>query len=176
MPVMAGSRMANLKRSLEVYVNTQLGASYSIDFEGAPFNDDGLSEWLQGRLLGPIRGAFYGQGGGGGREGGGGGGGGGREGVWRRYADDGRMAGDVVSTEGDRQPGEALVHQVMAAGRRIHAAPTLGEIRARAAGELARLPEPLRQLQVKPPYTVDVAEALKALAAETDKRLARSGG
>jgi nicotinate phosphoribosyltransferase len=95
----------------------------------------------------------------------------GRKQVWRRYAGDGRMAGDVVSVEGDRQPGEALVHQVMAAGRRIHTAPTLGEIRARAAGELARLPEPLRQLQVKPPYSVDVAEALKKLAAETDERL-----
>jgi nicotinate phosphoribosyltransferase len=84
------------------------------------------------------------------------------------------MAGDTISTEDDRQPGEALVRQVMAAGRRVGPAPTLADIRARTASELARLPEPLRQLQVKPPYAVDVAEALEALAAETDKRLARS--
>jgi nicotinate phosphoribosyltransferase len=68
----------------------------------------------------------------------------------------------------------------MTAGRRIQATPTLDEIRARTASELARLPEPLRQLQVKPPYTVDVGEALRKLAAETDERLglkeAWSGG
>jgi nicotinate phosphoribosyltransferase len=85
------------------------------------------------------------------------------------------MAGDVLSVEGDQQPGEALVHQVMAAGRRIHASPTLDEIRTRAASELARLPEPLRQLQVKPPYTVDVGEALRKLAAATDERLGLKG-
>jgi nicotinate phosphoribosyltransferase len=95
----------------------------------------------------------------------------GRKQVWRRYAGDGRMAGDVLSVEGDRQDGEPLLRQVMAGGRRVHAAPTLDEVRARAANELARLPEPLRQLQAKPPYIVEVGEALKKLAAETDARL-----
>jgi nicotinate phosphoribosyltransferase len=89
------------------------------------------------------------------------------------------MAGDVLSTEDDEQAGDALLVQVMAAGRRLGARPTLGEIRTRATRELDRLPEALRHLEAKPPYTVEVAAALKSLAAETDKRLApkeRRGG
>jgi nicotinate phosphoribosyltransferase len=82
------------------------------------------------------------------------------------------MIGDVLSIETDEQLGEKLIEPVMAGGRRLAGKPTLGEIRVRAARELKRLPEPLRRLEPGAAYPVDVAPALKALAAEADRRIA----
>ena len=97
----------------------------------------------------------------------------GRKQVWRRYGPDGRMTGDVLSIEGDEQPGDPLIQLVMRDGHRLAPSPTLAEIRARAARELERLPEPLRRLEPNASYPVQVADALKRLAAEVDSRLAR---
>jgi nicotinate phosphoribosyltransferase len=96
----------------------------------------------------------------------------GRKQVWRQYGPNGRMAGDVVSVETDRQPGEPLIEQVMRGGRRIAPSPKLADIRARAARELGRLPEPLRRLDPGAPYPVKIADALVALTNEVDRRLA----
>ena len=57
------------------------------------------------------------------------------------------MAGDILSIENDEQSGEPLIQPVMRDGRRVAPSPTLAEIRARAAADLARLPEPLRRLE-----------------------------
>jgi nicotinate phosphoribosyltransferase len=100
----------------------------------------------------------------------------GRKQVWRHYGADGRMIGDVLSLETDRQAGEPLLAPVMQAGRRLAPAPPLAEVRARAARELARLPEPLRGLDPKMTYRVDVADALVRLATEVDQRLASGVG
>jgi nicotinate phosphoribosyltransferase len=99
----------------------------------------------------------------------------GRKQVWRRLGADGRMAGDVLSLESDRQDGEPLLELVMQDGRRLTSSPSLAECRARAARELARLPEPLRALGPQAPYPVEVAIALVRLANEVDTRLARDG-
>ena len=96
----------------------------------------------------------------------------GRKQVWRRYGSDGRMAGDILSIESDHHSGEPLIQPVMRAGRRIGPSPTLAEIRARAARDLARLPEPLRRLWPQGSYPVEVAGALVQLAADVDSRLA----
>jgi nicotinate phosphoribosyltransferase len=96
----------------------------------------------------------------------------GRKQVWRRYGQDGRMAGDVLSLETDRQAGEPLIQLVMQGGRRLSPPPSLAECRARVARELARLPEPLRRLEPGAPYSIQVGEALKRLAAEVDNRFA----
>jgi nicotinate phosphoribosyltransferase len=93
----------------------------------------------------------------------------GRKQAWRAYGGDGRMSGDVLTLEGDKQPGEPLIVEVMRGGRRVAPTPTLAQIRERAARDLARLPEPLRQLQLGVDYPVAVAPALKALAAEADR-------
>jgi nicotinate phosphoribosyltransferase len=93
----------------------------------------------------------------------------GRKQAWRAYGGDGRMSGDVLTLEGDKQPGEPLIIEVMRGGRRVAPTPTLAQIRERAARDLARLPEPLRQLQLGVDYPVAVAPALKALAAEADR-------
>ncbi len=97
----------------------------------------------------------------------------GRKQVWRRYDADGRMAGDVLSLETDSQAGEPLIEIVMKHGRRVGQKPSLAEIRARAANDLARLPEPLRALKPGATYPIEVADALVRLAAEVDSRLAR---
>ena len=96
----------------------------------------------------------------------------GRKQVWRRYGADGRMAGDVLSTEDDDQSGATLLQPVMRAGQRIQPQPTLAEIRAHAARELECLPEPLRRLEPRS-YPVEVADALVGLAGEVDARVAR---
>jgi nicotinate phosphoribosyltransferase len=95
----------------------------------------------------------------------------GRKQVWRSFDADGRMSGDVLSLADDRQPGEPLIHPVMQAGRRLAPSPGLADIRARAARELERLPEPLRRLTPGTTYPVQVADALVRLAAEVDRRL-----
>jgi nicotinate phosphoribosyltransferase len=97
----------------------------------------------------------------------------GRKQVWRRYGLDGRIVRDVLSVEGDDQMGEPLIHPVMRGGRPITPRHTLAEIRARAARDLERLPEPLRRLQPGASCPVEVADALRRLAAEVDRRLAQ---
>jgi nicotinate phosphoribosyltransferase len=97
----------------------------------------------------------------------------GRKQVWRRYDSDGRMREDILSEENDGQPGEPLIQAVMRNGRRLRPSPSLAEVRARAARDLERLPEPLRRLDPDARYPVRVTDALKQLASEVDSRLAR---
>jgi nicotinate phosphoribosyltransferase len=93
----------------------------------------------------------------------------GRKQVFRRLGEDGRIASDALTLEGDRQAGEALLQPVMRAGRRAAAAPTLAEIRARAADQLTRLPAPLARLAVGTTYSVEVAEPLARLSRDMDR-------
>ncbi len=93
----------------------------------------------------------------------------GRKQVYRHSGPDGRFAGDTVTVETDPQPGEPLLEQVLAGGRRVRALPTLAESRDRARAQLARLPGPLGGLDAAPsPYPVEIAPSLHALAAEVD--------
>ena len=97
----------------------------------------------------------------------------GRKQVFRAYGPDGRMSGDILTLEDDKKPGEPLIVEVMRGGKRVAQAPTLAQIRARAARDLARLPESLRQLQQGVDYPVAVSDALKALAVEADRLTTR---
>jgi nicotinate phosphoribosyltransferase len=96
----------------------------------------------------------------------------GRKQVWRQYGSDGRMAGDVISVETDRQPGQPLIEMVMQDGRRIKPSPALSDIRDRAARSLVQLPEPLRRLETGFSYPVKIADALIELSKQVDRRLA----
>jgi nicotinate phosphoribosyltransferase len=96
----------------------------------------------------------------------------GRKQVWRQYAPDGRMSGDIISVETDKQPGQPLIEKVMQGGRRIRPSPALTEIRDRAARNLEQLPESLRRLEADASYPVKVADALIELTDEVDRRLA----
>jgi nicotinate phosphoribosyltransferase len=100
----------------------------------------------------------------------------GRKQVWRSYGTDGRMAGDVLSIEGDHQAGEPLLQPVMRGGQRIIPPPSLAEVRSRSAHELQRLPDRLRRLEPGAVYPVHVARTLVDLAEEVDRRLAQQEG
>ncbi|HZZ37235.1 MAG TPA: nicotinate phosphoribosyltransferase [Caulobacteraceae bacterium] len=93
----------------------------------------------------------------------------GRKQVFRRLDEDGRMALDVLTLEGDRQPGEALLQPAMRGGRRVAPAPSLAEIRAHAADQLAKLPAPLARLGVGTTYSVEVAQPLARLSRDMDR-------
>ena len=93
----------------------------------------------------------------------------GRKQVWRKRSGDGRMAGDVVALESAPRDGESLIVSVMKSGERVRAAPTLDEIRSRAASELARLPEPLRGLEPARPYPVEISPELERLAEQATR-------
>jgi nicotinate phosphoribosyltransferase len=96
----------------------------------------------------------------------------GRKQVWRHHGPDGRIAGDVLSLEEDDQTGEPLIEPVMRGGRRLGPRPALAEVRARTARSLERLPEPLRRLEPGASCPVEVADALRKLADDVDRRLA----
>ena len=98
----------------------------------------------------------------------------GRKQVWRTYDTQGRMMVDILTIEGDKQPGEPLIVPVMRGGKRIAPAPGLVQIREHAARELARLPPPLTQLQTVAHFTVAVSDALEFLV-ETMDAAKRSG-
>jgi len=94
----------------------------------------------------------------------------GRKQVYRHYDARGRLEHDVVTVESDRQSGEPLLVPVMKNGRRLHPAEGLDAARSRAAAQLARLPERLRSLETSAiPYRVEIAPALRHLAAEVDR-------
>ncbi|MDW8322703.1 MAG: nicotinate phosphoribosyltransferase [Burkholderiales bacterium] len=97
----------------------------------------------------------------------------GRKQVYRRYDVNGRMRGDVLTVQDDAHEGEALLQPVMRDGRRLAPAPPLAELRQRTLAALEALPTHLRTLDPAPPYAVEIAPALRRLAAEVD---AGSGG
>lgn len=80
------------------------------------------------------------------------------------------MAGDVLTTTDDVRAGQALLEPVMGNGRRLAGSPKLDMVRAHALAELSRLPEPPRGLAKAPAYPVTVAEPLRRLADEVDRR------
>ncbi|MBS1190943.1 MAG: nicotinate phosphoribosyltransferase [Rhodocyclaceae bacterium] len=92
----------------------------------------------------------------------------GRKQVWRRYDDEGRMAGDTLTVvEDGTQAGEPLLLPIMADGKRVGAIPTLDAARDYAIRQFEALPAALRHLVPAPPYPVTVAPALQALARAT---------
>jgi len=94
----------------------------------------------------------------------------GRKQVFRRYGTDGRMAGDVVTTEDDVQPGEPLVVPIMRDGLRLETPVSLAAARERAARALATLPDALRALAPTClAYSAEISPRLVQLARETDR-------
>ena len=88
-------------------------------------------------------------------------------------AERGTAERDVLAGWGESLPGRPLLRPVMRGGKRVaSASQTLEEIRARAAEEIAKLPERLRGLEApEPPYPVEVSEALRDQAERLRARL-----
>jgi len=104
----------------------------------------------------------------------------GRKQVFRRRDGARRLARDILTVEGDTQPGEPLLRLVMQAGRRVQAPPTLNQVREQVRTGMAQLPESLRGLEPSARYPVEVASALRDLSREADRAVAagsaRAGG
>ena len=98
----------------------------------------------------------------------------GRKQVYRRFDPEGRIAGDTLTVEGDRQAGTPLLAQVMAGGRRLEASPPTETLRARAREQLATLPARLASLERADPLVPTVSESLRALAAAADSEADRA--
>ena len=97
----------------------------------------------------------------------------GRKQVFRRCGADGSFGGDVLALEGDREPGEPLLHQAMAGGVRTTPPVALAASRELAARQVASLPTALRELTPAGLAPVAVAPSVSALAAAVDERIAR---
>lgn len=100
----------------------------------------------------------------------------GRKQVWRSHDPAGTMAGDVLSTAEDWQPGAPLLRPVMRGGTRCAPAEDLGAIRHRAAAEMDRLPARLRRMDAPADYTVEVATPLRDLAEAVIHRMEAAEG
>ena len=97
----------------------------------------------------------------------------GRKQIYRRVDAGGRIAGDVLTVEGDRQQGAPLLRAVMTDGSRIAESPSTEAVRAHARAQLASLPARLASLERAQPLVPAVSEALRALAAEADRDAGR---
>ena len=99
----------------------------------------------------------------------------GRKQVLRFIGADGCLEHDVIALDSDPPSGRALLEPAMRSGKRVQAAPSLEESRARARRELQALPGRLGSLErAQPPYRVEVADSVKALAAQVDELERRS--
>jgi nicotinate phosphoribosyltransferase len=94
----------------------------------------------------------------------------GRRQVHRRVGRDGVFAADVVTLVGGPMAGESLLQPVLRGGRRVGGLPDARAARARTLAQLACLPEGLRRLDHPVRYPVEIAPALRRLAADVDAR------
>jgi len=95
----------------------------------------------------------------------------GRKQVYRRTGADGRVEADALTLATEVAPGKALIEPVMRGGRLVAPLPALATSRAYAAAQLAALPDSLHSLEDSEPYPVEVAPALRKLAAEVDAHI-----
>jgi len=95
----------------------------------------------------------------------------GRKQVYRQYAPDGTIAGDVVALLDERIDGERLLQPAMRNGKRVDSLPGLADIRTYATASLARLPAAMRRLEpgIVP---VQISRGVRQLAATLDRAMA----
>ena len=92
----------------------------------------------------------------------------GRKQVERHRDAQGVMTGDAVVLEEEPRCGERLLRPVMRSGRRVAPSPTLTVAREHARRELASLPPPLRSLESRAAFTVDISSRIRELAVAVD--------
>lgn len=90
--------------------------------------------------------------------------------VFRRYDADGVMRGDTLTLQHDGLAGAPLLQPIIRTGMLLAPPPSLPEIRAYAASQIAGLPPSLRVLATAAPYRVAVADALKDVTQRVDAR------
>lgn len=93
----------------------------------------------------------------------------GRKQIFRRYDDEGTMAKDIVALDSETHEGTPLVRPVLRDGQRVSHFPSIEAIRTHVTAELASLPARMRRLDPSSPYPVEISDALRELATETDR-------
>jgi len=91
----------------------------------------------------------------------------GRKQIFRKSVS-GKAAGDTIGRRDEHVPGEPLLRQVMAAGKRLHSSESLQSCRDRRRAEVAALPEGLLRLTpADVPYHIDISPGLMRLRDNT---------
>lgn len=90
--------------------------------------------------------------------------------VLRQYGDDGAMKGDTLAPQEESRQGRAMLEPIMRGGALRASLPSLSQIRAHAASQIAALPAALRSMSQASAYPVAVADSLRELARKVDAR------
>ncbi|MGZ5781445.1 MAG: nicotinate phosphoribosyltransferase, partial [Burkholderiaceae bacterium] len=90
--------------------------------------------------------------------------------VFRHYDTHGVMSGDTLTLQHDALAGEPLLQPAIRGSMLLTPSPSLLEMRAYAAAQIASLPPSLRTLTTASPYRVAVSDALKDLTQRVDAR------
>ena len=97
----------------------------------------------------------------------------GRKQVYRQTAEDGAMAGDILTLVGDAQPGEPLLRPAMRGGKRVPGLPTLAR---RAPPRRGRIGPPAQRTQRAPPLELSRHRCTGAQDARGRGRSPHRGG
>ena len=87
----------------------------------------------------------------------------GRKQVYRFKDEKGNFKKDMIALSDEKQSGEPLMVKVMEKGELVYDFPSLSEIRATAAENVARLPEKYQKVTGAPEYPVELSQDLKKL-------------
>ena len=90
--------------------------------------------------------------------------------VWRRYHEDGSLAGDTIGLVDEDLDGQTLLNPVMRQGELSQELPRLDTIRQRASQQLDRVPAAIRRLRSPDRYAVQTSDALDDLTSALRRR------
>ncbi len=99
----------------------------------------------------------------------------GRKQVYRRFTDDGTIAGDIVALLDEVADGVPLLLPAMREGKRADHLPDLAAARVHAASSLAQLPGALRRLEPAD-VPVEISRGIRRLAAAMDRTATQDQG
>jgi nicotinate phosphoribosyltransferase len=98
----------------------------------------------------------------------------GRKQVFRRKDKKDNYTGDIIALADEEVAGEALLAKVMENGKITRDFPSLGDIRASAAKNLAKLPVKYKQLTNPPEYPVELSRKLENLIKRLKRKLTQT--
>jgi nicotinate phosphoribosyltransferase len=98
----------------------------------------------------------------------------GRKQVFRRRDKKGFYKKDTIALAEEKITGELLLVKVMENGKTTYNLPSIGEIRATAAENLAKLPEKYKKLTNAPPYPVELSQVLEDLIKKLRRKLTKT--
>ena len=98
----------------------------------------------------------------------------GRKQVYRFKDENGNFSRDIIALADEHVQGEPLLVKVMEKGEIVYDLPSLEEIRATAAENVARLPEKYKKLTNAPMYPVELSQELELLIQKLKRRLKKT--